>query len=400
MEPFEAVVKTIKLNEPLIPIVSTVTGEWLKPEEATDTNYWAKQLRSTVFFGKAVQKLIDEHYNLFLELGPGNSTSTLTRQQAAGKPVNIVTSLEKTETEQSAQSILKALGHLWLNGIEPDWKGFYQDETRQKRSDVPTYAFDKKDYWVEAPAKIIAQAAPVFTNEPIIYQQYNNPAPVMRKQELINKVKETLENASGIEMADVTPDMSFIEIGLDSLILTQVALMLKKQFGLPVTFRQLNEELGSLDSVASYLDANLAPEVAQPQIQVQAQPQAQPVQAYAPVALPVYNSAPLVNGTALDLISQQLQLLAMQINLLQGGQVQQAPVAAPAPVVAKEVSPQVAKPAPSPAISLTPSADLTPEEQVEIKKPFGAIARIEKQSASLNDEQQKYLTSVNYPLQR
>jgi len=417
VSPFEEVVKSIKLNEPLIPIVSSVTGEWMKPEDATNSNYWAKHLRSTVVFGQAIQKLLDEKYNLFLELGPGNSTSTLTRQQAAGKPVNVVTSLEKTESEQSQQSILKALGQLWLNGIEPDWKTFYQDETRKKLTGVPTYAFDKKDYWVEAPAKTVASAQPLYNyntqptyTEHIITTQNNN-TPVMRKQELINKVKETLENASGIDMDGVTTDMSFIEIGLDSLILTQVALMLKKQFSLPITFRQLNEELGTLDLLAEYLDGALPPDAVQTVPAQQAAPVQQyqqplqqyqpPVQNGAPVynQAPVYNTAPLGGNSALDLIGQQIQLLGMQISLMQNGQMPYAPAPqplhipqpAPAPVVNNHVSPQAPKSAPA-APSATP--ELSAEEAIEIKKPFGAIARIEKQSAALNEEQQAYLADL------
>lgn len=395
VSPFEDVVKTIQLNEPLIPIVSTVTGEWLKKEEATSTAYWAKHLRSTVVFSKAVQKLLDERYTLFLELGPGNSASTLTRQQATGKPVSVISSLEKSETEQSQQSILKALGQLWLNGVEPDYTSFYQGETRKIRNDVPTYAFNKQDYWVDAPAKTAeqpSQITPVSTSvEPIHQQNTDNTLPLMRKQDLIDKVKETLENASGIEMTDVTPDMSFIEIGLDSLILTQVAIMLKKQFGLPITFRQLNEELSTLDLLAGYLDAALPPEtVQQAPVQQQAAPVYQNGSAYqngTPMAFPATSGTP-ANGNVLDLISQQLQLLAMQVSILQGnGAVVQQPVQAqPKPVA--NGNGQGIKLAPA------PSSELSAEEQVEIKKPFGAIARIEKQSASLNDEQQKYLATL------
>ena len=292
--PFESVVKTIKLNEPLIPIISTVTGELLKNDEATDTGYWARHLRATVIFGTAVQKLIDDKHTLFLELGPGNSAATLTRQQAAGKPIAAISTLEKGDEEQSYQTILKAFGQLWLNGIEPDWVAFYQNEIRQKRNDIPTYAFNKQDYWVEPAPKLMVQQIPAKTAQPIHLQHQNIPVPVMRKQELINKVKETLENASGIEMADVTPDISFIEAGLDSLILTQVALMLKKQFSLPITFRQLNEELGSIDLLTNYLDAALPPKAPQPQVQ------AQPVQQ---VQQPVQQAQPLQYAQPIQYVS-------------------------------------------------------------------------------------------------
>src|SRR5690606_8519335 len=76
--------------------------------------------------------------------------------------------------------------------------------------------------------------------------------------QFINKIKDVLENASGFEMAGVTENMSFIEIGLDSLLLTQVALLLKKQFAVAITFRQLNKELGTLNLLAEYLE-NAAP---------------------------------------------------------------------------------------------------------------------------------------------
>jgi amino acid adenylation domain-containing protein len=364
--PFEEVVKTVKLNEPLIPIISTVTGERLKPSEATDPHYWAKHLRSTVVFGMAIQKLIDEGHTVFLELGPANSASTLTRQQAAGKPVTVISSLDKAETGDAAyQATLKALGQLWINGIEPDWKSFYKDETRRKLTDLPTYAFNKQPYWVEPPLRQAMPQFVPFATQPILSPERINTAPVMRKQELIKRVTDTLENASGIELGNVTPDMSFIEMGLDSLLLTQVALQLKKQFGLPVTFRQLNEELGNLDLLAGYLDEKLPPDAVQTPIA----PVQQQGFANFPVSFPQANGMP-GNATVLDLISQQLQLLSMQVALLQGGQGQ--PVQAP---VYTNGSIQTAKPAPASLQVVVP--ELSAEEQVEIKKPFGAIARIE-----------------------
>src|ERR1019366_7785806 len=38
--------------------------------------------------------------------------------------------------------------------------------------------------------------------------------------------------------------------------------------------------------------------------------------------------------------------------------------------------------------------DLTPEEMVEVKKPFGATARIEKQVQGLNEKQQTFLSRL------
>ncbi len=372
--PFLEVVKGVKLSEPLVPIMSTVTGDWLSVTEATDPAYWAKHLRATVFFGNAVQRLIDDAYTLFLELGPGKSVATLTRQQAAGKSITAISSLEQLETEQhSDYSIIKALGQLWLNGLEPDWKAFYKDEVRQRRTDIPTYAFNKQDYWVEPPQKIAAAQVPQYIQPAITTHNNSNTVPMSRKPQLISQVKETLENSFGIDLTGVTPDMTFIEVGLDSLLLTQFALLVKKQFNLTVTFRQLNEDLGSLDLLADYLDTKLPAEPVQ-----QAPQQAAPI-AY--TQLPVNTGIP-VNATALDLISQQIQLLAAQVNLLQTGQIQ------PVQAVSYNTAPKAVVAA-KPVI-----AELTPEEEAEIKKPFGAAARIEKQSAVLNGTQKDYLAAL------
>jgi len=368
--PFGEFAGSIPLNAPIIPIMSTVTGQWMRPEDATDAQYWARHLRSTVFFGKAVQQLMDNGYGVFLELGPGKSVATLARQQAAGKPITAISSVEKQETEQpSQQLILKALGQLWINGISPDWKAFYKEETRNKLHDLPTYAFNKQEYWVDAPARFTAMpmqvTIPQYASEPTT-ESHSNDVPMARKPQLIDRIRHILEDASGIDMSGAAPDMSFIELGLDSLLLTQVALMVKKQFSQPITFRQLNEDLGTMNLLADHLDASL------------------PADAIAVPATPkqVFAAAPngiAANGNPLDMISYQLQQLAAQVSMLQHGQ--------PIPQQQSAPAVQAAKPA------HVKNAELTPEEEIEIKKPFGAAARIEKQSAALNESQQQYLAA-------
>lgn len=194
-----------------------------------------------------------------------------------------------------------------------------------------------------------------------------------RTETLTGKIRNILEDASGIDMSGATLEHSFIELGLDSLLLTQVALMLKKQFGLPVTFRQLNEDLGTLGTLVNYLDTNLPPEAAAPPPQQVATP------GYSTPVQPVSSMLP-ANATALDLINFQLQQLAMQVAMLQGGQI---PTAQAAPQV------QPARPLTASAVVL--KTELSAEEEAEIKKPFGAAPRIEKQSATLSEAQKKFL---------
>jgi amino acid adenylation domain-containing protein len=367
--PFEAVIRTVRLNPPVKPIVSTVTGKWMSEAEATDPGYWAQHLRKTVRFANAVDTLQENEGRIFVEVGPGFALATLARQQIRGKSTPIISGFEKNETLTEYYSVLRALGQLWLNGIEPDWKALY-DHQRRLKVNLPAYAFDHKRYWLDAklpvnttiPALIETQEKLLETEHIIL--QHN----LMRKDILTGKLKELFEDASGIEIDGASADMNFIEIGFDSLLLTQIATNLKKEFNVPITFRKLFEEYNTIHLLAAYLDASLPAEAYKPQASPLTVAQSQPV----------YNApAPVMQSQAanpaLDLIQQQIQMLAGQLAMLQNNN---APQPA-APVIA----------AAKPGIQY----DLTPEEQVEVKKPFGATARIEKQVQGLNDKQQSFL---------
>lgn len=384
IDPFESIVKAVKLSAPVIPIMSTVTGNWMQAAEATNPAYWATHLRSTVQFGKAAKALIDASYFIFLEVGPGNTCATLTRQQAANSPIVAVSSLGTSATGTSAYAqVLNALGELWLNGLEPDWRSFYQGQQRAKVIQLPTYAFNNKNYWVEPLATRPAVSNLIIHEETRITDHIHKFLP-MRKHILVNKLRNILENASGIDLVNAAPDTSFMEIGLDSLLLTQVSLTLKKEFSQPITFRQLNEEYSNLDALAGYLDKVLPEDV--PAAAPQEHKSTTALNGHAFYAAPAIamNGQP-ANSAAIDLISQQLQLLARQLSLLQGLPMEQVPQTS-------QLQPAVEPIKPVPASSA--SVELSPEEEREIKKPFGASARIEKQSAALNDIQQNYLQDL------
>ncbi|MDO3641028.1 polyketide synthase [Mucilaginibacter sp. L3T2-6] len=390
VSPFEEVAKSVKLNPPVKPIVSTVTGTWMTEAEATNPQYWANHLRKTVRFAAAVDTLQEEDGRLLLEVGPGTVLATLAKQQISKKNTPVIPGFEKNETLTEYYSVLRALGTLWLNGLAPDWKALYHGQQRLKLN-LPAYAFDKKRYWLDAPLpvngiqqhKIITEPMSV---APIQKEQDQKPLQnsLMRKELLTGKLKELFEDASGIEIEGASIHTNFIEIGFDSLLLTQIATNLKKEFNVPITFRKLFEEYNTINSLAAYLDTVL------PANAYQSQPAA--ASAYQPVYNNVAASAPVAasnTNPALDMIQQQIQMLASQLAMMQTAAPQ---AAAPAPV---QVAPVPVAPAPeAPAAKNGIVYELTAEEQVEVKKPFGATARIEKQVQGLSDKQTKFLADL------
>jgi len=145
----------IKLQEPRIPYLSNLTGAWIKPEEATSPSYWANQLRHTVCFSANVRELLRRGANqVMLEVGPGQALSTMTRQNfAEGERRLVLSSMRPQQSEESdVRFLLTALGRLWLAGVTVSWRDFYATEQR-RRVALPTYPFERRRYWIEAPQK-------------------------------------------------------------------------------------------------------------------------------------------------------------------------------------------------------------------------------------------------------
>ena len=108
------------LRPPDIPIVSTLTGDWLKADEATDFLYWSRHLREAVRFSPAIQQVLSRHpAAAFLEMGPRAMLSTLVRQHAprGSVPTFAIASLADSPANELQQMGL-AQGGLWTAGIE------------------------------------------------------------------------------------------------------------------------------------------------------------------------------------------------------------------------------------------------------------------------------------------
>ena len=391
VEPFLELVKKVRLSAPSIPILSTVTTEWLTDEQATDPLYWAGHLRATVRFAGGVRSLWTARPgHVLLELGPRNTATTLARQQAIDpKTQKAVPSLGDSATGESEwATLLSAMGQLWLNGITPDWNAFYAMESR-RRIPLPVYPFEHLSYWIDASATTPSAAHVSKSNglsQDNIFKLPQQTLVVMptRKERLIREISAILEEASGMDFSNADVHAGFIEQGLDSLFLTQVALTISKKYGIKVSFRQLNDELSSLENLSSYLDSQLPAEVMAPAPASVAQTvTTPPAGSFAPSIQPVQATGD--TGNLQWLITQQLQIMQQQLMALSG----QVPAPAPPSIPAQPADMVTVTPVRND--SATPAA--SPDEEKELKKPFGAVARIEKSSSGqFNETQQRWLT--------
>ncbi|MDQ7999145.1 MAG: amino acid adenylation domain-containing protein [Pseudomonadota bacterium] len=390
--PFEALVRGIALSAPRIAIYSTSTGERLSDAQATDPGYWARHLRETVRFSPALRAaLAASGQPLLLELGPRNTLSTLARQHALrGQPAPVALPCLAASPEDELVALRLAFGRAWTLGLAPDL-GVFDARERKCRVCLPTTPFERKRHWVDM---VSAPPAPLATPAPSIDipLEPSMPTAPARRATLQAKLREVFEDISGTPMADADGATPFIDLGLDSLVLTQAALQVKKQFKTNISFRQLMEGCRSFDLLAEHLDNTLPPEPAAAAPAAPAAPVAQVAQGaavpapaaqaavqpvpqaaltvLAPVALPAGAAAPLH-----QLIAQQMQLMQQQLALMAGG------AAMPVQAVA-QAAPAPATPEPAPASPVAATAQPAADEPVrggvsyDVKKAFGAIARI------------------------
>jgi len=169
MEPglgrFEEVVRQKHLDAPRIPVLSNLTGTWLSADEARDPHYWALHLRNTVRFEAGLDVLLSEPDALLLEVGPGETLTSFARRHSRRSARHRVFSSLPTSAESGRDmtAVVSALGHLWLSGVEVDWKGFHAHE-RRRRIPLPTYPFERRKFWigpVNAPTSSPGQATTI-----------------------------------------------------------------------------------------------------------------------------------------------------------------------------------------------------------------------------------------------
>ena len=151
--------RTVRMSAPKIPFVSNLSGTWITAEEATDASYWVRHLRQTVRFADGVKILLEDRTRVLLEVGPGRTLATLAKQQPdrlTSQPV-LSSMRHPDDAVSDVAFVLGVLGELWTHGVEPDWAGFWGEQTRQ-RIPLPTYAFQRQRHWIDAIPAAAAQA--------------------------------------------------------------------------------------------------------------------------------------------------------------------------------------------------------------------------------------------------
>jgi len=370
----------ISFARPRIPYVSSVTGQWASMDQPVTGRYWAGHCRDVVRFGDALNTATAQARPLLLEIGPGRTLSTFAVQGLPrDRHMGAIASLPDFALRERELSMLaEATGRLWLNGVTPDWKTVQAEGAR--RISLPTYSFEPERHWIDAPAA--ASRAPTTTPSaampaPISSEVLTHiPQPAMpqtvqidRKPRLIAELASLLAEMSGEAPDTSNPDVTFWDLGYDSLFMGQVSQRIRRRYDVAISFRQIMSDYPTLPALAQFLDDALPPDPEQPAV-APAQP-APAAAAVAPVAVAA-PAAPIVTaqvaaaaGDMQSVIRDQLaamqSLMERQLEALRG-----APIAIPQPAAAPAA---IAAPAPTPQPAASPARAAGPEIRFEENRP-------------------------------
>jgi len=156
--------ENVALSAPRQRYLSTLTGTWIRNEEATDPGYWARHMCAPVRFADVAAELLADPDRVLVEVGPGQSLGAFVRQHPGCAPERmglVVPTLPGAhELRDAAGAVHGAVARLWLAGVSLDWVAY--SGPGRRRVPLPTYPFQRERYWIDAPRSgaPVALAAP------------------------------------------------------------------------------------------------------------------------------------------------------------------------------------------------------------------------------------------------
>ncbi|WP_371154037.1 amino acid adenylation domain-containing protein [Jannaschia sp. 2305UL9-9] len=373
--------REIPLQAPDRPILSTVTGRELSAEQATDATYWGRQARACVDFRAALSELADRGAPpVMLEIGPGRTLTALTAQCLSTDQYRDAQSSlpDPSQADRAADLIATTTLRMWQAGLPVTLSAGVPEGAR--KTSLPSYPFARQRCWIDAsPRQALPPISPAITGAPMT----ESPA---AKPTVLPQLLDIVSEMSGMELTPEDAEVSFLELGLDSLFLGQLTQEIGRTFKVQFGFRRLTSDLGTPEALAAHIlseNPSAAPGPAAPAVTVA--PTAVAAAEPAPMATPPApaGSTPVASGDMGAVV--QAQLAAMQAMFAQQLSAMGGQATAPAQTIAPVTPPPAPAVSPSMAPTTVPEAAAAPAAKPSSGRRIKMIS-----TAELTDPQKAF----------
>ncbi len=167
------------------------------------------------------------------------------RQLEAQHTAETQSTVDDANPADDERSLLNVCGALWVAGVEIDWHVFYSDRQYRRRP-LPTYPFERHRYWLGdqrhsaskhednegAVAASRTESEPLASQSQVDEPQRSAGAPMdhavmrasqARRAQLTHRIASELARVMGVASTEIDEQTNYMELGLDSIMATQVA---------------------------------------------------------------------------------------------------------------------------------------------------------------------------------
>ena len=167
LEEFERVAAELTFEPPRIPVVSNLTGAQGDGDDLASPGYWVRHVREAVRFADGIATLERAGVTRFLELGPDGVLAMLTdRCLSAETSERALLAQVLKRRRGETEALLSFLATVDTAGIAVDWRTLFAGRG-SRRLDLPTYAFQRKRFWLDSAAGSVDARTELITSEAV-----------------------------------------------------------------------------------------------------------------------------------------------------------------------------------------------------------------------------------------
>ncbi|HEY8980679.1 MAG TPA: type I polyketide synthase, partial [Streptomyces sp.] len=142
---FGQIAARVDYRPPRLSVISDLTGTDATERDLCDPATWVRHVRGTVRFHDGVRRLRELGVTRFVELGPDAVLTSMVQETLEGE-ATAVPVLRRDQPEADIAAL--ALARLHLTGHSPDWSAVFAGHPPADPATLPTYAFDRRRYWL------------------------------------------------------------------------------------------------------------------------------------------------------------------------------------------------------------------------------------------------------------
>jgi iterative type I PKS product template protein len=149
---FKACAQGVHFAKPKIPVASTLEGSIITDSGVFNATYLVRQAREPVNFIGALEASkstdIRNDETLWLEIGPNPVCLDMIRSTLGVPSSRLIPSLRKDV--DNWKTLATTIASMYTLGAPISWADFHKDYVQSlELLDLPTYAFDAKDFWIQ-----------------------------------------------------------------------------------------------------------------------------------------------------------------------------------------------------------------------------------------------------------